>query len=105
MKEHKFNYLIRTENEETIVSCKELYTELELAKQHWSRWYTRNIINNKFFTEGVDYQTLYQRGSGNETLDFALTLDTAKKISMTVMNKIICYRSPSVVTSLKPNPN
>lgn len=73
MKENKFNYLIKTNNsEEVVVSCKELYLELELAKQHWSKWYTRNIINNKFFTEGIDYDMKTINVRGNVSKDFII---------------------------------
>ena len=51
-----------------------------MDKSHWARWYSRNILDNKFFKEGVDFQTLAIEANGNETKDFACTLDMAKHL-------------------------
>lgn len=65
-----------------IVSAKELYDFLGLDKSHWSRWCKKNIEENDFALENVDYQTLAIMANGNETKDFAITLDLAKKLAM-----------------------
>lgn len=64
------------------VSARELYNYLGYINANWKRWYTKNILNNKFALEGDDYVGFIIKTSGNETMDFALTLDFAKKLSM-----------------------
>lgn len=41
-----------------------------------------NIEDNVFALENVDYQTLAIMANGNETKDFAVTIDLAKKLAM-----------------------
>lgn len=65
-----------------VVSAKDLYDYLEYNVAHWTRWYKKNIENNPFATEGVDWEGFTLRVSGNETKDFALTIEFAKKIAM-----------------------
>lgn len=65
-----------------VVSAKELYDFLGLSNSQWSRWYNSNLINEDLFEENIDYQTLDIMSNGNPTKDFALTIDTAKEISM-----------------------
>ncbi|WP_372473024.1 antA/AntB antirepressor family protein [Capnocytophaga sp. ARDL2] len=64
------------------VSAKELYEVLEYNKAVWSRWYQKNIENNEFYFENIDYQTLTLMVNGNETKDFDLTIDFSKKLGM-----------------------
>lgn len=64
------------------VSARELYQALGYDKSHWTRWYQKNIINNEFAIENSDYQTFAIMANGNETKDFALTIEFAKKLSM-----------------------
>lgn len=70
-----------------VVSARELYETLGLDKSNWARWSKQNIVDNIFAVEKEDYIGLVIKTNGNETLDFALTLDLAKKISMTVKNQ------------------
>lgn len=65
-----------------VVSAKELYDFLGLSHSQWSRWYNTNIINDGFFEENIDYQTIDIMSNGNPTKDFALTIEMAKEISM-----------------------
>ena len=65
-----------------IVSAKELYSFLGYNSSHWKRWSKRNLVSSDFFDENKDYVTLAHRANGNESFDFALTLDTAKEIAM-----------------------
>lgn len=65
-----------------LVSARELYLGLELGKGDWSRWYPRNIINNEFFKENIDWTGFGVMLNGNETMDFAISLDFAKHIAM-----------------------
>jgi anti-repressor protein len=64
------------------VSAKELYLGLELNKAHWSRWYPTNIQENDFFLENEHWQGFTIMENGNETMDFAISIDFAKHIAM-----------------------
>lgn len=73
---------ITEQNGNQAVSARELYDFLGFDSKNWSRWYQKNIESNEFALENTDYQTLFIMKNGNETKDFALTIDFAKKISM-----------------------
>ena len=73
---------ITEQNGQRAVSARELYEFLGFDVKNWSRWYQKNIENNEFAFESVDYQTLFIMKNGNETKDFALSIDFAKKLSM-----------------------
>lgn len=77
------------ENGMTTLSA--LYSFLELDQSHYKRWYNKNIINNDFAVEDVDYEIIRPNGenpkSGRPTIDFKLTSDFAKQLSMTVKNE------------------
>lgn len=73
---------ITEQNGQRAVSARELYEVLGYNKAVWSRWYQKNIENNEFAFENIDYQTLNIVLNGNETKDFALTIDFAKKLAM-----------------------
>lgn len=47
--------IVKTENGKTAVQCSELYRALGLRNNNYTRWYKKNIINNPFAVEGVDY--------------------------------------------------
>ena len=65
-----------------VVSARELYLFLGLDKSNWSRWYKKNIVDNEFAIENIDYQGFVFQTNGNNVQDFALTIDFAKKLSM-----------------------
>lgn len=65
-----------------MVSAKDLYLGLGLNKAVWSRWYKTNIQNNDFFTENIDWVGVQHDVEGNETMDFAITLEFAKHIAL-----------------------
>lgn len=65
------------------ISAKELYLFLGYDSANWKRWYERNIVNNEFAIENDDWEGFFIKKSGNETKDFALTIDFAKKLAMT----------------------
>lgn len=73
-----------TENEQgqKLVSARELYLGLELNKSNWSRWYSKNISNNEYFAEGIDFVGVRHYEEGNEIQDFAISMDFAKHICM-----------------------
>ncbi len=64
------------------VSARELYENLGFNKAHWAKWYKKNILNNQFAIENEDWQGFTLSVNGNETKDFALSIDFAKKICM-----------------------
>ena len=66
------------------VSARELYERLGLDKSNWSRWSKSSIVSNPFALENVDYVGFAIMANGNETTDFALTIDLAKKLAMQV---------------------
>lgn len=64
------------------VSAKELYEFLGHNKAVWKRWYKKNIEQNPFATEGKDWIGFNTRLNHNDTKDFTLTLEFAKKLAM-----------------------
>ena len=73
-----------TTNEEgkQVVSAKELYLGLGLNKSNWSRWYPKNIESNEYFKENIDWMGVRLYDEGNETMDFAISIEFAKHIAM-----------------------
>lgn len=65
-----------------VVSARELYEALGFNKAHWAKWAKKNITSNSFAIEGQDYTGFTLSVNGNETQDFAITLDFAKRLSM-----------------------
>lgn len=74
--------IVKMDNGDNAVSAKELYLYLGFDKGQWSRWYQKNIIDNDFVSEGVDWEGFDMMSNGNETKDFVITIDFAKRISM-----------------------
>ena len=74
-------------DENGMTTASNLYAFLELNPTQFSRWCKRNIINNKFATENVDYicfDILVDSAvKGQTKTDFKITSDFAKKLSMT----------------------
>ena len=73
---------ISENNGQKAVSAKELYEFLGYNKTHWAKWYRKNIEENEFAIESIDFQTFALSANGNDTKDFALSLDFAKRLSM-----------------------
>ena len=67
-------------------SARSLYEHLGYDFKNWSRWSQKNIIDNEFAFENIDYQLVVIEKSdnlkGNFASDFALSIDFAKKLSM-----------------------
>ena len=70
------------EQGQKLVSARELYLGLGLNKAVWKRWYETNIIANEYFKENVDWVGFNIMLNGNETQDFAISLEFAKHIAM-----------------------
>ncbi len=66
-------------NGKQAVSARELYEKLGFASQHWASWYKKNITSNAFAVENEDFAQLPLSG---RTLDFALSIDFAKRLAM-----------------------
>ena len=70
---------ITEQNGRQAVSARELYERLGFAPQHWANWYKKNIMKNPFAISGQDFIQLPLSG---RTIDFALSIDFAKRLSM-----------------------
>lgn len=64
------------------VSARELYDALGYDRSQWKRWYKKNITDNPFAVINQDWVGFDIMSSGNPTMDFALSLDFAKRLSM-----------------------
>lgn len=73
---------ITNENGNKAVSARELYLGLGLHKAVWVRWYQLNIIESNYFLENVDWVGVQHNVEGNDTMDFAISIDFAKHIAM-----------------------
>ena len=65
-----------------VVSAKELYLFLQLDKSNYTRWSKKNIVENVFARENEDWEGFVIMTNGNETMDYALTIDFAKRLAM-----------------------
>jgi len=70
------------------VDAKEFYQALGLHPANWSRWHTVNIAQNPFATEGQDYQAFIVMMNGNETKNYLLSVEFAKKLAMQVKTEV-----------------
>jgi anti-repressor protein len=73
---------IKETNGKQAVSAKELYIGLGLNKINWARWSNSNIINNDFFAENEHWVGVLHNEEGNETIDYAISIEFAKHIAM-----------------------
>lgn len=64
------------------VSARDLYLGLGLASAAWSRWSLKNIEQNEFFTKDIDWAGFNIMLNGNETRDFAVSIEFAKHIAL-----------------------
>ena len=78
------NELIKVnfESERPTLLARELYDFLSYDKSQWARWYKKNIEDDNFFVENIDYITLDIKSNGNETKDFAISIEMAKHLAM-----------------------
>lgn len=70
-----------------VVSARDLYESIGLDKTHYSRWAKKNITKSSFAIENEDWVGFAIMANGNETQDFALTIDFAKRLSMMAHTK------------------
>jgi len=64
------------------VEARIFYESLGLNIVNWSRWSQANIENSQFAVEGEDWQGFFIEKNGNQTTDYVLTLDFAKRLAM-----------------------
>ena len=75
------NELIKI-NSDGKTTARELYDFLQLAGSQFSRWAKKNIEQNEFYTQGIDWWGFDIVSNGNETKDYHLTIDFAKHLCM-----------------------
>lgn len=63
-------------------TARKLYSFLELAQGQFSRWAKTNITENPFAEEGKDFEGFDINVEGNKTVDYRLSANFAKKLSM-----------------------
>lgn len=76
--------LIKIQNKggKETVNARELYEFLGFDSGNWTRWAKQNIEENPFAQENDDFRGFLTMRNGNETKDFALTIDFAKRLAM-----------------------
>lgn len=76
-------------DEDGLTTAKKLYDFLELNPSNYSKWCRRNILDNDFAEENVDFWAfvLNDEWGGRATTDYKLTASFAKKLSMTARNE------------------
>lgn len=68
------------ENGET--TARKLYEFLQLDKSHFNRWAKKNIEENVFYEENKDWKGFAIMANGNKCMDYMLTAQFAKHLSM-----------------------
>lgn len=86
---------VREESGKQLVSARELYIGLGYDLSHYTRWVKKNIIDNSFCEEGIDWCSFAINGepdnetyNPNPTKDYALSIDLAKKLAMMARTEI-----------------
>lgn len=65
-------------DEEGYTTARALYEFLSGEKSHFARWAKKNIEENEYFEEDVDWWRFATVANGNECRDYRLTTDFAK---------------------------
>ena len=69
-------------DENGYTTARALYDFLDMTKQNFARWAKKNIEENEYFEETVDWWGFFTMKNGNECKDYRLTTDFAKHLSM-----------------------
>ncbi len=71
-------------DEDGRTTAKKLYEFLELDKSNYARWCKKNILENTFAEENVDFWAfvINDEWGGQSTMDYKLTASFAKKLAM-----------------------
>jgi phage anti-repressor protein len=64
-----------------VVSARELYAFLGFDSANWKRWATKNIEENYFSIENQDWVGFFIMKNGNQTKDYALSIDFSKRLA------------------------
>lgn len=75
------NELIKI-NPDGKTTARELYEFLQLTAGSFARWAKKNIEENEFYTQGVDWWGFSIMLNGNEAKDYHLTIEFAKHLCM-----------------------
>ena len=88
--------IFKSEDKQTnLTDARELHAELE-SKRDFSNWIKNKVVNNPFFIKDEDF-AIYNKFVDSDTqqvkvgkpqINYALTLDTAKKIAMAEQTKV-----------------
>ena len=73
------------EQEVNSVSARDLYLDLGMDEKHWSRWQRRNIEENRFFSQGIDFIEITRRATQDTPSppkDYAVTIEMAQHLAM-----------------------
>lgn len=73
---------VTNENGRQLVSARELYEGLGLVRNVRTRWEKKNIIENEYFKENVDWTSVQHDVAGNKTIEYVISLDFAKHLAM-----------------------
>lgn len=76
-------------DEEGKTTAKALYEFLELSKNNYTRWCKKNILENSFAEENIDFWAflINEEWGGQATTDYKLTASFAKKLAMSCQNE------------------
>lgn len=86
---------VREDSGKQLVSARDLYIGLGYDLSHYTRWIKKNIIDNSFCEENIDWCSFAINGepsnevfNPNPTKDYALSLDLAKKLAMMAKTEV-----------------
>jgi anti-repressor protein len=63
-----------------VLSARDLYERLGMSLPNWAKWSEKNIANNEYMANGVDWEGFIREMNGNQVKDYAITIDFAKRI-------------------------
>ena len=78
---------ITEENGKQLVSARELYIFLGLDLTQWAKWAFTNIVKDSSLIDNVDYTRVVILVNYQPVIDYAITLDMAKGLSMVARNE------------------
>ncbi len=78
-------------DQEGKTTAKALYEFLELNKSNYAKWCKKNILENDFAEENIDYIVFVLKDENPQgsrpTTDYKLTASFAKKLAMSCQNE------------------
>lgn len=74
-------------NSEERVNARQLYNCLGLDKRNWKIWGDKNIVENEFFKENIDWKRRCIYNSGNKTTEYMISLEMGKHLAMSSKGK------------------